>query len=289
MWPKLTNYWWFYFVKLHERRVQRLEQTVENTPCKTSEEFQVDLEKSGVVVSTCTILHTLNQVWLHSWRQRRTPQSFWDNVLWTDGANVELYGNAVQRFVYRWLNEAHEEKNTKQGGGSHKLWGCFAASGTGGNEWIKRLMKSLDYWGILEWNVLPNVRKQGQRWRSFSKTTTQSAHPVAQKKAEKEMMDCFILASNESCTKSHWKPIERTETCLCKLDRAWMHGIGGVAETSCRQYFCCLAWGKDKTFPTMIMFQSCICSPSWTVHHWLTGTWNNIPPQAPWTDHRADI
>ena len=45
------------------------------------------------------------------------------------------------------------------------LWGCFAASGTGGIECIKGMMKSEDRQGILEWNVLHIVRKLGLRQR----------------------------------------------------------------------------------------------------------------------------
>ena len=41
------------------------------------------------------------------------------------------------------------------------FWGCFAASGTGCLESVQGTMKSQDYQGILERNVLPSVRKLG--------------------------------------------------------------------------------------------------------------------------------
>ena len=47
------------------------------------------------------------------------------------------------------------------------LWGCFAASGTGGLDRITGIMKSEDYQAILEGNVLPSVRKLGLRRRSW--------------------------------------------------------------------------------------------------------------------------
>ncbi|KAI4882124.1 hypothetical protein NFI96_022594 [Prochilodus magdalenae] len=40
------------------------------------------------------------------------PQSFWENVLWTDETKMELFGKAHQLYVHRWKNEAYQEKNT---------------------------------------------------------------------------------------------------------------------------------------------------------------------------------
>ena len=85
------------------------------------------------------------------------PQSF----LWTDETKLELFGKAHQLYVHRCKNEAYQEKNTvptvKHGGGSVMFWGCFAASGTGCLESVQGTMKSQDYEGILERNVLPSV------------------------------------------------------------------------------------------------------------------------------------
>lgn len=178
--------------KIDERSLRRLVRTVENTPRKTSKDLKADLEQSGVMVSTRTIRRTLNQAGLHGRRPRKTPllkkrhkkgrlifakeyldkpQSFWENVLWTDETKIELFGNGHQQFVYRRRYEAHKEKNTlptvKHGGGSIMLWGCFAASGTGGLDRITGIMKSEDYQGILERNVLPSVRTLGLRRRSW--------------------------------------------------------------------------------------------------------------------------
>ena len=40
------------------------------------------------------------------------------------------------------------------------LWGCFVMSGTGGTEYVKRMMKSEEYQGILEQNGFLVTDKQ---------------------------------------------------------------------------------------------------------------------------------
>ncbi len=74
------------------------------------------------------------------------PQSFWENVLWTDETKVELFGKGHHGTVYRKRNEAFKEKNTvptvKHGGGSKMFWGYFAASGTGCLDCVNGIMKS---------------------------------------------------------------------------------------------------------------------------------------------------
>ncbi|KAL0158692.1 hypothetical protein M9458_046768, partial [Cirrhinus mrigala] len=74
------------------------------------------------------------------------PQSFWENVLWTDETKVELFGKGQHGTVYRKRNEAFKEKNTvptvKHGGGSKMFWGCFASFGTGCLDCVNDIMKS---------------------------------------------------------------------------------------------------------------------------------------------------
>ena len=94
---------------------------VEKTSRQTSKDLKANLEQSGVMVSTVpyksTIHRTLNQTGLYGRRPRKTPllrkrhkkerlifakkyldkpQSFWENVLWTDETKIELFGNAHQ-------------------------------------------------------------------------------------------------------------------------------------------------------------------------------------------------
>ncbi|KAL0146521.1 hypothetical protein M9458_058152 [Cirrhinus mrigala] len=88
-----------------------------------------------------------------------------------DETKMKLFAKAHQLYVHRRKNEAYQEKNTvptvKHGGGSVMFWGCFAASGTGCLESVQGTMKSQDYQGILERNVLASVRKLGLSRRSW--------------------------------------------------------------------------------------------------------------------------
>uniref|UniRef100_A0A3P9KW98 Transposase Tc1-like domain-containing protein n=1 Tax=Oryzias latipes TaxID=8090 RepID=A0A3P9KW98_ORYLA len=171
---------------------KRIVGTVSKEPRTTSKDVKGELLNQGTSVSDRTIRGCLSQSGLHGRRPRRTPllkgnhkkarlefakmhvdkpQSFWENVLWTDETKLELFGKTHQLYVRRLKNEANNEKNTvptvKHGGGSVLFWGCFAASATGCLEVVQGQMKSQDYQGILDRNVLPSVRKIGLSRRSW--------------------------------------------------------------------------------------------------------------------------
>ena len=55
----------------------------------------------------------------------------------------------------------------KHGGGFVMFWGCFAATCTGCLKSVQGTMKSQDYQGILERNVLPILRKLRVSRRSW--------------------------------------------------------------------------------------------------------------------------
>uniref|UniRef100_A0A803JUL1 Transposase Tc1-like domain-containing protein n=1 Tax=Xenopus tropicalis TaxID=8364 RepID=A0A803JUL1_XENTR len=90
-------------------------------------------------------------------------QDFWNNVLWTDGSKMELFGHQNRGFVWHKPNTAFQEKNliptVKHGGGSVMVWGRFAAAGPGNLTFIEFTMNSTVYQRVLEEHVRPSVRK----------------------------------------------------------------------------------------------------------------------------------
>ena len=100
-----------------------------------------------------------------------------------------------------------KKKNTvptvKHGGGSQMFLGCFAASGTGCLDCVHGIMKSEDYQRILERNVGPSVRKLSP-WEVMGLPAGQWPKTYLKKHTE-------MVASNESRSKSHRTPAERTQ------------------------------------------------------------------------------
>ena len=90
-----------------------------------------------------------------------TRLEYWKNVLWTDETKIELFRHNEKRYVWRKSNAAFKEKNlvptVKHGGGRIMVWGCFAATGTGGLAHINGIMNSAAYQYMLYENITPSV------------------------------------------------------------------------------------------------------------------------------------
>ena len=119
--------------KIDDKLKRRIIRMVTKEPRTTSKEIRGELQGQGTSVSDRTIRHCLSQSGLNGRRPRRTPllkanhkkarlefakmhidkpQSFWENVLWTDETKLELFGKSHQLYVHRRKNEAYKEKNT---------------------------------------------------------------------------------------------------------------------------------------------------------------------------------
>lgn len=68
----------------------------------------------------------------------------WQNVLWSDETDVELFGHNSKRNVWQKNKTAYQLKNTtplvKHGGVRIMLWGCFSPAKTGAIVKIDRIM-----------------------------------------------------------------------------------------------------------------------------------------------------
>uniref|UniRef100_H2M9V3 Transposase Tc1-like domain-containing protein n=1 Tax=Oryzias latipes TaxID=8090 RepID=H2M9V3_ORYLA len=141
--------------KIGDKLRRRIFGTVSKEPRTTSKDIKGEPLDQGTSVSDRTIRRCLSQSGLHGRRPRRTPllkgnhkkarlefakmhvdkpQSFWENVLWTDETKLELFGKAHQLY--------NTVPTVKHGGGSVLFWGCFAASGTGCPEVVQGKIKS---------------------------------------------------------------------------------------------------------------------------------------------------
>lgn len=169
--------------KMTPRAWPRLTAEVTKDPKITSKQLQASLASVNVNVHDSTIRKTLGKNGIHGRVPRRKPllskknikarltfakthldhpQSFWNNVLWTDESKVELFGRNASRYIWRKKNTAFEKKNivptVKHGGGSVMIRACFAASGPGQLAMIDGTMNSARYQDILAKNVQPSVR-----------------------------------------------------------------------------------------------------------------------------------
>ena len=150
----------------------------------TAKDLKASLELANISVHESTIRKTLNKQGIYGRTPRRkplltkkniaarlkfakehsdTPQRYWQNVLWTDETNIELFGKTTQHYIWRRKGTAYHHENIiptiKYGGGNIMIWACFAASGPGQLATIQGKMNSQVYQTILQDNVRMSVRQ----------------------------------------------------------------------------------------------------------------------------------
>ena len=112
-----------------------------NNPRTTRGDLVNDLQRAGTKVTKATISNTLRRQGLKSCSARRVPllkpvhvqahlkfaREDWENVIWSDETEMELFSKNSTCRVWRRKNAELHPKNTiptvKHGGGNLMLWG----------------------------------------------------------------------------------------------------------------------------------------------------------------------
>jgi hypothetical protein len=88
-----------------------------------------------------------------------------NKILWSDEANIELFGLNAKRHIWR---KPDTIPTVKHGCGSIMLWGCFSAAGTGRPVRTKGKMNGAKYREIIDENLLQSAQDLIQgRWFTF--------------------------------------------------------------------------------------------------------------------------
>ena len=156
----------------------------QDDPKLSVQELNDSLKDIGVVVSEQTVKRTLNKNDLYGRRPRHkpllknkhkearlefakkyvhSPNSFWDDVLFTDETKIKLFTKNTQNNVWRRSHDALREKcivpTVKHRDGSLLLWGCFSSASVGQLHRIDRIMKAPDFQKILAQKMIPSAKK----------------------------------------------------------------------------------------------------------------------------------
>ncbi len=87
--------------------------------------------------------------------------NYWNYVLWSDVAKINLFGSDGVKRVWRQLGEEYKDKcvlpTVKHGGRSVMVWGCRTAAGTGELQFIEGTMNANMYCDILKQSMIPSL------------------------------------------------------------------------------------------------------------------------------------
>jgi transposase len=92
-------------------------------------------------------------------------KTFWREVIFSDKSKFNVWRSDGVERVYRRpkteLQARNVTKTVKHGGGSVMVWGCIAANGVGGLEFIDKTMTAVSYTNILRKHLRSSAQKLG--------------------------------------------------------------------------------------------------------------------------------
>lgn len=98
-------------------------------------------------------------------KYQAVPDSFWENVIFSDESKFNLFGGDGRQKVWRKPRMELDLKNltttVKYGGGGVMVWGCFSACGVGSLVFVDGRMNAEMYVNILRNNLLASAEKFG--------------------------------------------------------------------------------------------------------------------------------
>ena len=156
--------------KSSSRTARNIVRMAWDDPKLIAQELNDSLKDIGVFVSERTVKRTLDKNDLYGHRPRRkpllknkhkearlefakkyvhSPNSFSDDVLFTNETKIKLFTKNTQNYVWRRSHDALREKcimpTVKYRGGSLLLWGCFSSADVGQLHRIDGIMKAPDF------------------------------------------------------------------------------------------------------------------------------------------------
>ena len=165
----------------------------------------------------------------------------WQQVLWTDESQVEIFGCRRRQFVRRRAGERYNNEclqaTVKHGGGSLQVWGCIFANGVGDLVRINGILNAEKYRQILIHHAIPSGRRMiGTKFilqqDNDPKHTANVIKNYLQRKEEQEVLEVMVWPPQSpdlNIIESVWDYMKRQKD----FEKAYIHIPSVVSSPRC--------------------------------------------------------